>query len=373
MSTVDTSAESMVEPLLDRIRPSVRRERAYLVGAPDDMEVKLNQNESPYDLPPDLKEEIAAAVAEIPFNRYPNEQPHTLVQALAEHNDFAPEGIIVGNGSNELTYTFGLALIDPGTPAVLPTPMFSLYKKVVRLANGDLTSVPPRSDLSFDTEALVDAIHEVDPALTVLTSPNNPTGLAMPLGDIERVVRAASGFVVIDEAYVEFNPEGSAQRLMDDHPNVILLRTFSKAYGLAGLRIGYLMAHPKVAREIMKARLPFMIDRLAETVALKLLARPELLQERVELMRTSRQRLAKALRAIDGVEVKPSHANFVLFRTERPAAELQAALAARGVVIRDMSGYDELPRYVRVNAGTPGENKAFLAALEDTLYSAEGT
>ncbi len=372
MSAVDASAGSTIESILDRIRPAVRGEHAYLVGAPDEVAVKLNQNESPYDLPVALKEEIAAAAAEVPFNRYPNEQPHELRHALATYNDVDPASIIVGNGSNELTYTFGMALIDPGTPVVLPTPMFSLYEKVVRLADGDLTSVPPRSDLSFDTEALIDAVRANDPALTVITSPNNPTGLAMPFSDIERIVRAAEGFVVVDEAYVEFNPEGSALRLMREHPNVIVLRTFSKAYGLAGLRIGYLIAHPAVAREIMKARLPFMVDRLAEIAALKLIERKELLQDRVETMRTARRDLAKALRAMDGVDVVPSHANFVLFRTDWPAAELQAALAERGVVIRDMSGYDALSRYVRVNAGTPSENKAFLAALEDTLYDDEG-
>lgn len=372
MSTVEPSTTSALESLIDRIRPAVRREHAYIVGAPETVDVKLNQNESPYDLPRDLKEEIAAAVADLPFNRYPHEQPHELRHALAEHNDIAPESIIVGNGSNELTYTFGMAFIDPGTPVVLPTPMFSLYAKVARLAGADLTSVPPRSDLSFDTEALVDAVRANDPALTVITSPNNPTGLAMPLSDIERIVRAANGFVVVDEAYVEFNPEGSALRLLKDHPNVILLRTFSKAYGLAGLRIGYLIAHPDIVREIMKARLPFMVDRLAEITAMKLLDRPELLSERVELLRTARRGLARALHAIEGVTVLPSHANFVLFRTDWPAAELQAALAERGIIIRDMSGYDALARHVRVNAGTPSENKAFLAALEDTLYADEG-
>ena len=373
MSAVDTSAGSAtIDQLLDRIRPAVRAEQAYIVGAPDHVEVKLNQNESPFDVPPDLKEAIAAAAAEVPFNRYPNEQPHELRQALAEYNDVDAKSIIVGNGSNELTYTFGMALIDPGTPVVLPTPMFSLYEKVVRLADGDLSSVPPRSDLSFDTEAIIDAIQASDPALTVITSPNNPTGLAMPFGDIERIVRAADGFVVVDEAYVEFNPEGSALRLVQDHPNVIVLRTFSKAYGLAGLRIGYLIAHPTVAHEIMKARLPFMVDRLAEITALKLIERPGLLQDRVETMRAARRDLAKALRAMDGVDVVPSHANFVLFRTDWPASALQAALADRGVLIRDMSGYDALAHHVRVNAGTPSENKAFLAALEDTLYDDEG-
>ena len=368
MATVDTASDSALAPLLNRIRPAVRDRKPYIVDAPEDAEVKLNQNESPYDLPADVKREIADRVMQIPFNRYPSEQPRRLIRALADYTGHPAEGIIVGNGSNELTYTFGMTMIDPGTPVVLPRPMFSLYEKVVRISGGDLVSVGPRNDLSFDTAGLIAAIRESDPAMTIITSPNNPTGRAMPLGDIARIVEEASGFVVVDEAYAEFNPEETAQTLMAEHPNVILLRTFSKGIGLAGLRVGYLMAHPAVAREIMKARLPFMVDPIAEATALAVLARPGLIRERVEQMNAAREQLETGLRAMKGVEVVPSRANFVLFETALPASELTARMAERGVIIRDMSGYDELPHHVRVNAGTPAENKAFLAALDNTLY-----
>lgn len=359
-----------VDDLVDRIRPAVRERSEYVVGAPSDVEVKLNQNESPFDLPPTLKEELVELFHEIEFNRYPTEQPDRLRRALAEHDDVDPDAIIVGNGSNEITYTFGLALLESGAPAVLPRPMFSLYEKVVRLQDADLTSVPPRDDFSFDTDALVDAVSTTEPALTVLTTPNNPTGLAMTLDEIERVVAASPGFVVVDEAYVEFNSEGTAARLLDRHPNVLVLRTLSKAFGLAGLRLGYVIAHPEVVRELMKARLPFMVGRFAEQTALAVLRRSDLVQERVREIQDSIQQVTEGLRAMDGVEVVPSEANFVIFTTPLPADVLQDRLAERGVLVRNMGGYPELDGYLRVSAGTESENNAFMGALEKSLHSA---
>ncbi|WP_028567197.1 histidinol-phosphate transaminase [Salisaeta longa] len=364
-----TSApSSSVDDVLRHVRSAVRNEKAYVVGAPSRAEVKLNQNESPYDLPADVRDELHEHLAALQANRYPAEQPHQLCAALAEAHGITPEHILVGNGSNELTYTFGLCFIDPGTPVVLPRPMFSLYEKVAHLYGADLTSVGPRDDLSFDTDALVDAVQRTGAAFTVLTSPNNPTGLAMPLAEIERVVDAAPGIVVVDEAYVEFNPEGSALSLLDAHPNVVIMRTFSKAYGLAGLRLGYIMAHPRLVREVTKSRLPFMVDRLAEAAGLALLERPALIAERVEQMKDSCARLTEALAARSGVTVVPSQANFVLFEPPGEATRLQERLADRGVLVRNMGGYASLAGFLRVAAGTPAENKAFLEALDDALH-----
>ncbi len=363
---VETSATTP-DDVLDCIRPAVRNESEYVVGTPPDIEVKLNQNESPFDLPDELKDELLDGFSEVEFNRYPTEQPDRLRHALAEHNDVSPESIIVGNGSNEITYTFGLAFLEPGTPMVLPRPLFSLYEKVARLQDADLTEVPPRDDLRFDTDGLVQAVRDTGANLTVLATPNNPTGRALRLDEIARVASAASGIVVVDEAYVEFNSEPSAVQLLDDHPNVIVLRTLSKAFGLAGIRIGYLMAQPALVQELMKARLPFMVDRFAEQAALAVLRRPDLVEERVRQMQVSITEVREALKTFDDVEVVPSQANFVIFTTSRPADELQDQLAERGVLVRNMSGYSELEGYLRVNAGTRAENKAFLTALEETL------
>lgn len=365
---VQTSATS-TDDVLDLIRPAVRNESEYVVGAPSDPEVKLNQNESPYDLPDDLKEELLEAFSDVEFNRYPTEQPDRLRRALATYDGVEPDSIIVGNGSNEIAYTFGLAFLDPGTPVVLPRPMFSLYEKVARLHQADLTQIPVRDDLQFDPERLVEAVHRTGARLTILTSPNNPTGQAMSLTDIERVAAASSGVVVVDEAYVHFNAEPSAVELIQHHPNVIVLRTLSKAVGLAGLRLGYLIARPPIVRELMKSRLPFMVDRFAEQSALAVLKRPGLIEERVRRMQVSITEVTEALKEMEAVEVVPSEANFVLFTTSMPADRLQAKLMDEGVLVRNMSGYPELEGYLRVNAGTRPENKAFLTALEKTLSS----
>ncbi len=359
-----------LDDVLQHIRPAVRDRSEYIVDMPEGIDVKLNQNESPFDLPAGLKQELLDAHAQVEMNRYPSEQPEALRHALAEYDGVDPDQILVGNGSNEITYTFGLAFLDPGDPVVLPRPMFSLYEKVMRLQEADLTIVPPQDDFGFDADALATAAAETDAVLTILTTPNNPTGLAMTLDELEQVVTASSGFVVIDEAYVEFNPEGTTIDLLERHPNVLILRTLSKGFGLAGARLGYLLAHPAVVTELMKARLPFMVDRFAEQTALAVLRRPDLIEDRVSRIEASITTLTEALQAMEGVEVVPSQANFVVFTTPLPADTLQDRLADRGVLVRNMGGYPELEGYLRVSAGTEEENNAFLDALDVSLEEA---
>ena len=365
----DTDSPSL-DDVLQHIRPAVRDRSEYIVDMPEGIDVKLNQNESPFDLPAGLKQELLDAHAQVEMNRYPSEQPEALRHALAEYDGVDPDQILGGNGSNEITYTFGVAFLDPGDPVVLPRPMFSLYEKVMRLQEADLTIVPPQDDFGFDADALATAAAETEAVLTILTTPNNPTGLAMTLDELEQVVTASSGFVVIDEAYVEFNPEGTAIDLLEQHPNVLILRTLSKGFGLAGARLGYLLAHPAVVTELMKARLPFMVDRFAEQTALAVLRRPDLIEDRVSRIEASITTLTEALQAMEGVEVVPSQANFVVFTTPLPADTLQDRLADRGVLVRNMGGYPELEGYLRVSAGTEEENNAFLDALDVSLEEA---
>ncbi|SHK54968.1 histidinol-phosphate transaminase [Rhodothermus profundi] len=365
------SVADALEQALAAIRPAVRQGKPYVVGTPPEAPIKLNQNESPWDLPEPLKRELLEAFFALPFNRYPAEHPERLRRALAEYIDWPPEGIIVGNGSNELAFTVGLAVIDDGTPVVMPRPMFSLYEMIVRLHGGRIHAVAPGPDLQFDVAGLLQAIAQHRPALVILTSPNNPTGLAMDPRDIEAVVAAAPGLVLIDEAYVEFADGVGARPLLDRYPRVLLLRTFSKAFGLAGLRLGYLVGHPAVVQELYKARIPFMVDRLAETVALTLLRHPELVQARIAEIKAGVQWLYRELAALPDVEPRPSQANFVIFRTPLEPDVLLARLAKKGILIRNMSGYPELRGYVRVNAGRAEENRAFVVALKKALAGDE--
>ncbi|MDX1429048.1 MAG: aminotransferase class I/II-fold pyridoxal phosphate-dependent enzyme, partial [Rhodothermales bacterium] len=321
--------------------------------------------ESPFDLPASVKREVLREMESVPFNRYPDDHPVPLQTAIASSLGVEPNSVLVGNGSNELTHTLGLALMAGGR-VVLPTPLFALFRSVARLFGSELTEVPPRPDLSFDTEALISAVRQHDPDLTVIATPNNPTGLEMKHADVRRIVEASGGFVLVDEAYAEFGDEPNAIPLIDRYPNVIVMRTLSKGYGLAGLRVGFLVARSSVIQELLKARLPFMIGELAQRTAQKLLAMPELVRDRVETMQKSVTELYDVL-AERGLEPVPSKANFVLFKAPERPADFVRRMAGEGILIRDMSGYIELRDYVRVCAGSAAENKAFSDALTKIL------
>lgn len=361
------AGQEKLNRVLNVIRPSVRAGIAYDVGKTGKVAVKLNQNESPFDVPEDLKRKLVEAAFDTKFNRYPDEQPEKLCRVLADANNWDPDGIMVGNGSNELVFTLATALIVPGTPVVLPRPMFSFYGMVMRLFDASVHEVEARANLEFDTAGLRQIVRDVHPPLVVLTIPNNPTGLTVALDETERIVAEAPGLVLVDEAYVEFSDEESARVLLEAHPNLLLLRTFSKALGLAGLRIGYLMGHPGVVRELVKARPPFMIDHLAHMAALEVLENPALVQGHVAHMKRETARIAGTLAALPDVDVVPSQANFVLFRPPTDAHILMKQLADQGVLVRNMSGYRELQGYLRVCAGSERENNVFLEALHRLL------
>jgi len=361
---IHVSMHPRLQTAIGCVRPAVRALKPYLVGGTEEVTIKLNQNESPYDVPEDLKQELARKLLEIPLNRYPDEQPWTLIDALAKRHQVRPNQILVGNGSNDLTYTLGLAFISPGTPVVMPRPMFSLWQKVVALYDGEPVEIGPNADFSFDVPSILRAMADHAPPLTILTSPNNPTGTSFTFSDLEALVDAAPGVIVVDEAYGEFLDQPSAFSLLERYPNLLVMRTFSKALGLAGVRLGYLVGHPDLISELFKSRLPFLIDRLAEATALAVLAHPELEQDRVALLKKETAALLEGLTAIPGVEAVPPTANFILFRTPFTASEVVSGLKAQGILIRSMAGYPELQGYVRVNAGTPEENRRFLSALQ---------
>lgn len=356
-----------VQEMVRLVRPEVRAAHEYVVGSFPDIQVKLNQNESPLGYPEELQAELLSALETTDLNRYPDEIPHGLRDALADRLDHPADGIIVGNGSNELTYTLGMCFVAPGTPVVVPRPMFALYESMIRLHGGVVVPVAPRANLSFDVDGLIAAMDRTQAPLTIVTTPNNPTGLALAREEVEELIAAAPGIIVMDEAYVEFNPEGSALDLMDQYPNLIILRTLSKAFGLAGLRLGYLIGHPTLIKEMMKSRLPFMVDRIAEAAALSILAREDLVSERVRQMQAWTAELAGDLDEMSGVDVLSGQSNFVLFRTPVDPPVMLNRLAESGVLVRNMGGYPELKGYLRVTSGTPAENRLFLDALKRAL------
>jgi len=365
-ATIDRETEGYAR----LIREAVRRESVYRVPAHGGISVKLNQNECPFDVPVPVKHLLLQRFADAKWNRYPTEFSDDLRRVLAASLSVDPGCIILGNGSNELAQFLGHSLIRPGRSVVVLDPMFSLFEKVVRLCEGVPVGVPCEADYSTDPKKIVDAVRAADADLVILATPNNPTGQAIAVNDLGDIAGKVDGLVLIDEAYHEFVPGPSALSLLDSHRNVIVMRTFSKTVGLAGLRLGYLVAAKPIVAELLKARLPFMIDRLTEIVAACLIEHPEIVTERVKVLTAERDRMLADLRQMPGVEVVPSSTNFLIFRTPVDAGRLERALADRGVLVRDVSGYKKLPGFVRVNAGLPDENKAFLSALNDVLFSA---
>ncbi|MEL6611724.1 MAG: histidinol-phosphate transaminase [Bacteroidota bacterium] len=354
------------DALLARIRPEIRAQKAYTVATDTDGLAKLDQNESPYDLPDALKREIVDAALEHAWNRYPQDRPRRLTAALAAHLGLTPEHLIVGHGSNELTHTLGLCFLREDTPVVLPHPMFSLYEAVARMHGADIVSVDPQPDLTHAPDTIISAAQRADAALTVVTTPSNPTGKALAYADLARIARSVPGMLVIDEAYHEFVDGQTAIDLLEAHPNVLVMRTFSKAMGLAGLRLGYLAGHPRVVHELQKSRLPFVVDHLAEAAGLAVLARPDLIAERVTALKEGYAELLAGVRAL-GLTAHESAANFFLVKSPIAPADLRQQMAKRGVRIRDVSGYRALPGYVRLSVGMPEENRACLDALAVVL------
>lgn len=356
----------MTDDIESLFRPELLSARPYVVGARPVEGAKLGQNENPFDLPDELKRRLSARFLETPLNRYPDEQPDRLRAAVAEYARVPASQVLVSHGSNEFVHTLCIAFVERGREVVLPRPMFSLFGSAVELFGGTVVGVPSRTDLTYDVDALVEAVAD-RPRLAILACPNNPTGKDMSIEDLVRILEASRGFTVVDEAYFEFTDRASAIELLDQHPRLIVMRTLSKAFGLAAARIGYVVARPEVIEQLLKARMPFMVDPFIEEVALTVLgARAELLK-RVETILALKEELVLDLKALEGVAVVPSDTNFVLFSTGMDADTLQRTLLDGGAGVRSMSGYPELKQYLRVSTGTETENRKFLDALKSAL------
>lgn len=351
------------------VRRSVVESHTYRVPAYEGITVKLNQNECPFDIPEGHKQIIAERFLSEPWHRYPDEFGSSLRAAIADSVGWDPDGVLLGNGSNELAQYLGFTLIEQGANVALLDPMFSLFAKIVALHEGTAVPVGCASDFSTDPGDVIGAARDANAALTILATPNNPTGRAIAYTDLEQIADASPGLVLVDEAYHEFVDEPPAPNLLHDHPNVLVMRTLSKTVGLAGLRLGYVLADPGLVHELLKARLPFMVNRLTAVAAEYLLENPEIVDERAAILRSERDKLFEELDELDDVDVVPSSTNFLIFKTPLSSGDLERRLADAGVLVRDVSGYPVLAGYVRVNAGRRPENKAFLSALKAVLSS----
>jgi histidinol-phosphate aminotransferase len=340
-------------------------------GAPQlDVPVKLNTNENPYPPSDRFVADVAVAVAEATrgINRYPDRDALALRAALAdylgtgEQHVTDPAHVWAANGSNEVMLQLFQAFGGPGRTALGFAPTYSMYPDYCRNTFTRWLTIPREPDFSLDVDRAVAEVRDVQPALVVVTSPNNPTGTAMPLQTIEALCAVAPGLVVVDEAYAEFRRPGtpSALSLLDDQPRLVVTRTMSKAFAMAGARLGYLVASPAVVDAVQLVRLPYHLSAVSQAVARTALAHAADLQGQLEALRTERDALVTWLRAA-GVQAAESDANFVLFGTFSDRHAVWEGLLAHGVLVRE-TGPDG---WLRVTVGTPDEMAAFRAALDD--------
>lgn len=329
---------------------------------PLEAQVKLNQNENPFGLPATVRDEILRRALEADWERYPDFVPTRLLDKLADYTGWQAAGVMVGNGSNEMIQSVILATIENGRSVVLPEPTFSVYRQVIGIAGGEVVSVPLTPSLQFDLPAIREAVTTHNPTLTIICSPNNPTGCTISASELSVLLESTPGLVVVDQAYVEIGGEDFVP-LLSSHPNLVILRTFSKAMAMGGLRVGYCLASPDLITEFNKAKMPYSLNLFSMIAAEVALERQVELKPSVTAMAIEKDRLLAELAKIPGLTPFPSAANFLVVATSMPPGQLFDQLHARGFLIRDISKSPMLSSHVRISVGTPAENSGLIAAL----------
>jgi histidinol-phosphate aminotransferase len=347
------------------VRAEIRDLPAYRFKA-HGCPVKLDQNESPYDLPEKVKAKVLDRLQGIAFNRYPDIHAEPLRAALARRHRWPEEGVVVANGSNVLIQALVQAC-GLGQRVLTVKPTFPVYGLQARLLGAPLTEVPLEAGFSLPLEALLAEMKRGEGVL-FLANPAAPSGNLFPEASLRALIESGPRWtVVIDEAYGQF-ADTDFSPLARTYPNVASLRTMSKAFGLAGVRLGYLLARPELAQHVQKLLLPFSVSALQVAVGLAVLDEMAALQARVAEVIAERERVSQALLA-RGLEVFPSQTNFLLFRIDDPAGVYEG-LKARGVLIRRQDHLIE--GCLRVTVGTPQENTAFIGALAGVMEEARG-
>jgi histidinol-phosphate aminotransferase len=339
----------------------------YKLDVPD-CPVKLNQNENPYDWPAPLKQAVCEVVRDLPWNRYPPFVPAEFTQACARYLNLDPRQVLIGNGSNELLYSVFACVLERGRKLVVTEPTFTLYRILAKVFGADVVSADLDARFQFDIAAL--ERESRDASCVVIATPNNPTGAVIDLTDLEHLVASHPALFVVDEAYFDFHGE-SALELTRRYRNVVVLRTFSKAFATAGLRFGLMAAHPDCAQLISPAKLPYNVNIFTMAAVQVALEHAATLKNRLDEIKLERERVTRVMKGYTALTVYPSRANFILFETNRNPRAVWRTMVRRGVLVRDVSGYPRLGKALRVTVGRPEENDAFLKALEFAMTEHE--
>lgn len=335
-------------------------------GVEKNYRVKVNANECTMNLPPLVAERVFSRLSYVAFNRYPNEEYYDLVEQIAKNFSVDKAQILLGNGSSEIIEKVFHAFGGDGRKIIFPQPSFSMYKIYAKAADAEGISFGLEKNFDLNVDEFIKKIRSVRADLAVVCNPNNPTGNALTLGQTEKILQSIDCAFLLDEAYVEFYGK-SAVNLVKKYPNLIVARTFSKAYGLAAARVGYMIAREEVTRMIRKTFMPYHMNTLSLATADIVYQMRDEFIPRIQMILAERKRLFEQLKKFPELEVFPSNTNFLLIRLER-AARLADYLESLDIGIRYFSPDSvELKNCLRISIGTRPENDEILGAIKNFL------
>lgn len=345
--------------VLRTLKKGVLKNKKYTLK-PIECPLKLNQNESPFDLPQSLRSKVLKKLAGQGWNIYPDFTPSEIYKKVARYYGLEEGNILIGNGSNEMIFTILASTLEKGKRFVVSEPTFTVYKLIASNLNADIRSIPLNDDFSFNTERILKEAKAAG-SVTVLCSPNNPTGTALTFADIKKIVKASGGIVVVDEAYIQFGGE-TVLSLIKDYANLIVLRTLSKAFGLAGLRMGLMLSNKDLIIELSKVKLPYNLNIFTLAALDAVFETPKYMKENVAFILKERERVSKELAKFKELRVIPSSANFILVKP-KDSKWLFDKLVGLGILVRDVSSYPMLKDHLRISIGDKKANDALIKAL----------
>ncbi|MDO4403737.1 MAG: histidinol-phosphate transaminase [Atopobiaceae bacterium] len=357
---------SLSKRVLDLVRPEVAALSPYDPNFTP-CKINLSANENTYDLPVRVRTAINEALATTPTNRYPDPMANELRDQIALWHGVHRENVCVGNGGDELLFNFFLAFGGPGKRLVDCPPTFTVYEIYSKMLGTSVVRCWRDSKtFELDMDALLPMVRTAN--MVIITSPNNPTGNTITHDDAARLCQTCPGIVMIDEAYIEFADKGiSCEDLLSSYDNLVILHTYSKAFCLAGVRVGYVLAAPDVIDVLAAVRQPYTVDVFAQATAQVVTSMRGVFLPTIKQIRYERERLERALAALEGVQVWPSQGNFLLVRMPH-AGIVRAHLRDKwSILVRDFSSTPGLDDCLRITVGMPEENDALIDALAAVL------
>ena len=328
--------------------------------------IVLSANENTQDVSALLRQEIAKRIKATPMNRYPDPLCTQLRTMIAEANGLDEECVLVGNGGDELLFNIAHAWGGHGRNTIDLPPTFSVYSSNARILGTNCIEIPRLDDFSINETAVLERVAQGGIDYIIIASPNNPTGLQASEGFLLNLLDSTDALVVVDEAYFEFS-HFSMRLHLANHKNLVILRTFSKAFSLAGVRLGYIFAHPDVVRELIKVRQPYSVNAISQAIGEEIFKNRAMFHKDIDILVQGREYLFEELRKLPGIIAYPSDANFILFNVEG-ASELWEQLYAKGILIRNLSNTPYLKNCLRVSVGTQQENEQFIKELKKIIF-----